>query len=94
MGVHQGVRQLLRGSAADSQVMRGLGLSRGQAALTASGPGILAVLAAAAIAVAGAIALLPLAPVGEVRAYGRRRPSPARPGSASAYGSDGHKLRA
>jgi hypothetical protein len=49
--------------------MRGLGMSRGQAALAASGPGILAVPAAAAIAVAGAVALSPLAPVGEVRAY-------------------------
>jgi hypothetical protein len=65
----QGLAQLLRGSVADSEVMRGLGMSRAQAALAASGPGILAVLAAAAIAVAGTIALSPLAPVGEVRAY-------------------------
>ena len=65
----QGLAQLLRGSVADPLVMRGLGMSRGQAALASSGPGILAVLAAAAIAVAGAIALSPLAPVGEVRAY-------------------------
>jgi hypothetical protein len=65
----QGLAQLLRGSVADSLVMRGLGMSHGQAALASSGPGILAVLAAAAIAVAGAIALSPLAPVGEVRAY-------------------------
>ncbi len=65
----QGLAQLLRGSVADSLVMRGLGMSRGQAALASSGPGVLAVLAAAAIAVAGAIALSPLAPVGEVRAY-------------------------
>ena len=50
-------------------MMRGLGMSRSQAAVAASGPGILAVLAAAAIAVAGATALSPLAPVGEVRAY-------------------------
>jgi hypothetical protein len=65
----QGLAQLLRRSAADSQVMCGLGMSRGQAALTASGPGVLAVLATAAIAVAGSIALSPLAPVGVVRAY-------------------------
>jgi FtsX-like permease family len=65
----QGLAQLLRRSAADSQVMHSLGMSRRQAALAASGPGILAVLAAAAIAAAGAIALSPLAPIGEVRAY-------------------------
>jgi hypothetical protein len=67
--VGQGLAQLLRSSAADSPVLRGLGMSRGQAALTASGPGVLAVTAGTAIAVAGAIALSPLAPVGEVRAY-------------------------
>ena len=46
----QGLAQLLRGSVADSQVMRGLGMSRSQAAVVASGPGVLAVLASAAIA--------------------------------------------
>ena len=67
--VGQALAQLLRSSAADSQVMRGLGMSRRQAALAVSGPGVLAVFVGVAIAVAGAIALSPLAPVGEVRAY-------------------------
>ena len=37
MGVHQGVRQLLRGSAADSQVMRGLGPDQAVALLNVRG---------------------------------------------------------
>jgi hypothetical protein len=67
--VGQGLAQLLRGSAADSRVMRGLGMSRGEAALGVAGSGVLAVIAAVAISVAGAVAASPLAPVGEVRAY-------------------------
>ena len=67
--VGQGLAQLLGRSAADSPVLRGLGMSRGQAALTVSGPGVLTVTAATALALAGAIALSPLAPVGEVRSY-------------------------
>jgi FtsX-like permease family len=67
--VGQGLAQLLRGSAADAQVMRGLGMRRGQAALAVAGPGVLAIVAAVAISVAAAVAASPLAPVGEVRAY-------------------------
>jgi FtsX-like permease family len=67
--VGQALAQLLRNSAADSLVLRGLGMSRGQAALAAAGSGVLAVIASTAVAVAGAIALSPLAPIGEVRAY-------------------------
>jgi hypothetical protein len=67
--VGQGLAQLLRNSAGDSLVMRELGMSRRQAALAAAGAGVLAVLAGTAVAVAGAIALSPLAPIGEVRGY-------------------------
>ena len=67
--VGQGLAQLLRNSAADSLVLRELGMSRGQAALAAAGSGVLAVIAGTAVAVAGAIALSPLAPIGEVRGY-------------------------
>jgi hypothetical protein len=67
--VGQGLAQLLRNSAGDSLVLRGLGMSRGQAALAAAGSGVLAVIAGTAIAVAGAIAVSPLAPIGEVRGY-------------------------
>jgi FtsX-like permease family len=67
--VGQGLAQLLRNAEADSLTLRRLGMSRGQAALAVSGSGVSAVIAGTAIAVAGAIALSPLAPVGEVRAY-------------------------
>jgi hypothetical protein len=67
--VGQGLAQLLRNSEADSLTLRRLGMSRGQAALAVGGSGVLAVIAGTAIAVTGAIALSPLAPVGEVRAY-------------------------
>jgi FtsX-like permease family len=67
--VGQGLAQLLRNSEADSLTLRRLGMSRGQAALAISGSGMSAVIAGTAIAVAGAIAASPLAPVGEVRAY-------------------------
>ena len=43
--VGQGLAQLLRNSAADSLVLRELGMSRGQAALAAAGSGVLAVIA-------------------------------------------------
>jgi FtsX-like permease family len=67
--VGQGLAQLLRNSEADSLTLRRLGMSRGQAALAVGGSGVLAVIAGTAIAVGGAIAVSPLAPVGEVRAY-------------------------
>jgi hypothetical protein len=67
--VGQGLAQLLRNSEADSLTLRRLGMSRGQAAAAVGGSGVLAVIAGTAIAVAGAIALSPLAPVGEVREY-------------------------
>jgi hypothetical protein len=67
--VGQGLAQLLRNAEADSLILRRLGMSRGQAALAVGGSGVLAVVAGTAIAVAGAISLSPLAPVGEVRAY-------------------------
>jgi hypothetical protein len=48
-------------------VLRVLGATRGQAALAAALPAVIPVLGGAALAVAGAMAISPLAPVGPVR---------------------------
>ena len=67
--VGQGLAQLVSRSAPDMAVMRALGASRAHIALTVGLPGGIAVLGGTVLAVAGAIALSPLAPVGPVRRY-------------------------
>jgi hypothetical protein len=65
----QGLAQMISRSSADLAAIRALGATRGQATLAASLPGLLPVLGGAALAVAGAITLSPLAPVGPVRQF-------------------------
>jgi len=65
----QGLTQMISRSTADVAVIRALGASRGQAALTAGLPGSIPVFGGTILAVAGAIALSPLAPVGPVRGF-------------------------
>jgi len=67
--VGQGLAQVISRSAPDTAVLRALGATRGQAALAAALPGVIAVLGGVALAVAGAVAASPLAPVGPVRQY-------------------------
>ena len=67
--VGQGLAQLVSRRAPDMAVMRALGASRAQIALAVGLPGVVAVLCGTVLAVAGAIALSPLAPVGPVRRY-------------------------
>jgi hypothetical protein len=67
--VGQGFSQLLSRSARDLPVARALGATRAQAALAVSLPGIIAVVSGMGLAVAGAVALSPLAPVGPVRRF-------------------------
>ena len=67
--VGQGLAQMTTRSAPDTAVLRVLGATRGQAALAAALPGLIAVLGGVALAVAGAIAVSPLAPVGPVRRF-------------------------
>src|SRR6266566_2317894 len=67
--VGQGMAQMTTRSAPDTAVLRVLGATRGQAALAAALPGLIAVLGGVALAVAGAIAVSPLAPVGPVRRF-------------------------
>jgi hypothetical protein len=65
----QGLAQLISRAARDISVLRALGGSRAQTVLAACLPGVAAVLGATILAVAGAIALSPLAPVGQVRQF-------------------------
>jgi hypothetical protein len=67
--VGQGLAQILSRSRPDIAVAQALGASRAQAAMAASLPGALAVAGGTILAVAGAIALSPLAPVGQVRQF-------------------------
>ena len=67
--VGQGLAQMISRSAPDTAVLRALGATRGQAALAAALPGLIAVLGGVALAVAGAVAVSPLAPVGPVRQF-------------------------
>jgi hypothetical protein len=67
--VGQSLVQLLSRSGPDLRIAVALGASRRQAALAASLPGAAAVVAGTILAVAGAIALSPLAPVGPVREF-------------------------
>jgi ABC-type lipoprotein release transport system permease subunit len=62
----QSLAQLLDRTAGELETLRALGLSRARAALTAGLGGAAAVVAGMALAVAGAVALSPLAPVGPV----------------------------
>ncbi|HEX3389742.1 MAG TPA: ABC transporter permease [Streptosporangiaceae bacterium] len=65
----QGLAQLISRSVQDISVVRALGGGRAQTALAASLPGVAAIAGATVLAVAGAIALSPLAPVGQVRQF-------------------------
>jgi hypothetical protein len=65
----QGLAQLVSRSAPDIAVLRALGVTRGQAGLAAALPGVIPVLGGVVLAVAAAVAVSPLAPVGPVRRY-------------------------
>jgi hypothetical protein len=65
----QGLAQLLSRPAADAPVLRALGASRAAAAAATAGWAAIAVLGAMLLAVGGAIAVSPLAPVGPVRTF-------------------------
>jgi hypothetical protein len=65
----QGLSQMISRSAPDIAVIRALGATRAQAVLAAGLPGVIPVLGGAILAVAGAVAISPLAPVGPVRRY-------------------------
>lgn len=65
----QGLAQLISRAAQDTSVLRALGGSRAETSLAACLPGVAAILGAAILAVVGAIALSPLAPVGQVRQF-------------------------
>jgi hypothetical protein len=67
--VGQGLAQMLSRTAPDIAVIRALGGTRAQAALAAGLPGAVSVLGGVILAVAGAVALSPLAPVGPVRRF-------------------------
>jgi len=67
--VGQGLAQLVSRSTPDIEVMRALGARRASIALAVGLPGVIPVLGGAVLAVAGAIALSPLGPVGPVRRY-------------------------
>jgi hypothetical protein len=75
----QGLAQLVSRRAPDSAVLGALGATRGQVALAAGLPGAIPVLGGTVLAVAGAIALSPLAPVGPVRRYDPSRGIAADP---------------
>jgi hypothetical protein len=65
----QGLTQLLARSATVIPAMRAIGATRAQTALTVALPGVAAVAGGLILAVAGAVAFSPLAPVGPVRRY-------------------------
>ena len=67
--VGQGLAQMLSRIAPDIAVIRALGATRAQAAVAASLPGLVSILGALILAVAGAVAVSPLAPVGPVRRF-------------------------
>ena len=67
--VGQGIAQLLSRSAPGISAARALGATRAQAALAVSLPAAAAILTAMVLAVAGAVLLSPLAPVGPVRRF-------------------------
>ncbi len=65
----QGLAQLVRRSAPEVAVIRALGATRAQSMLTAALPGLIPVLGGTVLAVTGALALSPLAPVGPVSRF-------------------------
>ena len=65
----QGLAQLVTRSAPAVTVIRALGATRAQAVRTAAGPGLIPVLGGTVLALAGALALSPLAPVGPVARF-------------------------
>jgi hypothetical protein len=65
----QGLAQLLSRAASDAPTLRALGASPAGAAAATAGWGVVSVAAAMLLAVAGAVAVSPLAPVGPVRQY-------------------------
>jgi hypothetical protein len=65
----QGLAQLLSRPARDAPTLRALGASRAEAATATASWGVIAVLGAVLLSIAGAIAVSPLAPVGPVRTY-------------------------
>jgi hypothetical protein len=67
--VGQGLVQMISRSSPDIAVIRSLGATRAQAGLAAGLPGVIPVLGGVILAVAGAVAVSPLAPVGPVRRY-------------------------
>jgi FtsX-like permease family len=67
--VGQGLARLISRAAGDISVMRGLGATRAQVVLTTGLPGCSALTGSVILAVAGAIALSPLAPVGPIRQF-------------------------
>jgi len=67
--VGQGLSQLLHRSAPQLEVLKALGMTRFEAAVAGGIAGGVAVLAGMALAVGGAVALSPLAPVGPVRRF-------------------------
>jgi hypothetical protein len=75
----QGLAQLLGLSAAGVPALRAAGATRAQAALAISLDGVAAVLGGMALAVAGTVAVSPLAPVGPVRAFDPARGFEADP---------------
>jgi hypothetical protein len=77
--VGQGLAQLLSRSAGEASVLRAVGAARGQAALAAGLEGGIAVVAGVVLAVVGAYAVSPLAPVGPVRRFDPARGFEADP---------------
>jgi hypothetical protein len=67
--VGQGLAQLIGRSANDATILRAMGATRAETAMSLAAPGSLAIAAGAVLSVTGAVALSPLAPVGPVRAY-------------------------
>ena len=67
--VGQGLARFISRAGGDISVMRGLGATRAQVTLTVGLPACSAVIGSVILAVAGAIALSPLAPVGPIRQF-------------------------
>ena len=67
--VGQGLARFISRAGGDISVMRGLGATRAQVALTVGLPACSAVVGSVILAVAGAVALSPLAPVGPIRQF-------------------------
>jgi ABC-type lipoprotein release transport system permease subunit len=77
--VGQGLAQLLSRSAAEISVLRAIGATRSQLALAVGLEGAVTVIVGAALAVAGAYLVSPLAPVGPVRRFDPARGFDADP---------------